>query len=274
MDLSVKWPGGARCAAMISFDFDAESNWLASDPANAERIGTLSQGRYGAEVGAPKIIEMLDEVGIKSTFFVPGWVAEQHTDRVKLILDHGHEVAHHGYLHELIDGADPGQKEEEWLVKGLEALKRTVGVVPVGYRSPSWEISKRTIPLLAKYGLEYDSSLMDNVSPYRHRLPDGKNGPVELPVHWSLDDAPFMAFARNLPRHITSPEQVLKVWSAEFREIYRWGSLFNLTMHPQFSGRPSRLAALREFIRWLQSFPDVWFATARDIARAWVAVSE
>jgi peptidoglycan/xylan/chitin deacetylase (PgdA/CDA1 family) len=276
MDMSVNWPGGARCAVMISFDFDAESNWIASDPNNAKRLGTLSQGTYGANVGVPKIIELLDQIGIKSTFFVPGWVAEKHTDRVELILKHGHEIGHHGYLHELIDGADPARtdKEEEWLVKGLESLKRTVGVVPIGYRSPSWEASESTIPLLARYGLEYDSSLMDHVMPYRHKLPDGSKGPIELPVHWSLDDAPFMAFARSLPWHITSPEQVTKVWSAEFQEIYRWGGLFNLTMHPQFSGRPSRIATLREFLRWIEAFPDVWFATASEIARAWAQTSE
>jgi peptidoglycan-N-acetylglucosamine deacetylase len=55
MDMSVMWPGGARCAVMISFDFDAESNWIASDPNNSKRLGTLSQVTYGANVGVPKI---------------------------------------------------------------------------------------------------------------------------------------------------------------------------------------------------------------------------
>jgi hypothetical protein len=50
-DKSIAWPGGAKCAVMITFDFDAETLWTGRDPRNASRPGVLSQGRYGATVG-------------------------------------------------------------------------------------------------------------------------------------------------------------------------------------------------------------------------------
>lgn len=275
MDMSVKWPDGARIAVTLTFDFDAETLWLSRDPANAKRPGTLSQGTYGAKVAVPKIVEMLAEEGLdgKATFFVPGWTAEKHTGRVELILQHGHEVGHHGYLHEWIDPDFP-DKEAEALDKGLAALKKTVGVVPKGYRSPAGETSENMIALLARHGFLYDTSLMDDVNPYRHSLAGGTKGPIELPWHWSLDDAVYALFSIKNPRPIFAPEQILAVWKAEFQELYRWGGYFDLVMHPQVSGRPSRLATLREFIAWMRRFPGVWFGTGSEVAQAWSDLNE
>lgn len=266
----VNWPEGNRVAVMLSFDFDAETLWLSRDPANAKRPGTLSQGTYGAKVGVPKILETLDGIGVPATFFVPGWTAEHHGGACEAILRGGHEIGHHGYLHEWIDPDFP-EREEEALVKGLDALKATLGVTPTGYRSPAWETSPNMIALLRRHGFAYDSSLMDTVNPYRHTLADGSEGPVELPVHWSLDDAPFALFSVRAPRTIVTNDHMMQVWQDEFREIYRWGGLFNLTMHPQVTGRPSRIALLREFIGWMRTFPGVWFARGGEVAAAWSA---
>ena len=98
---------GARCAVMLTFDFDAETLWTSRDPANWDRPGVLSQGTYGAKVGVPRIISLLEEEGLPATFFVPGRVAEFHTDKVEAILRAGHEIGHHGYLHEWVDPAEP-----------------------------------------------------------------------------------------------------------------------------------------------------------------------
>lgn len=271
MDLSIDdlpattWPDGAQCAVMLTFDFDAETLWLSRDPENAKRPGTLSQGLYGAKVGVPKILELLASYSLPATFFVPGWTAERHVRRVEAILAAGHEVGHHGYLHEWIDPDRPDE-EEAALDKGLEALERTVGVRPTGYRSPAGETSGNMIRLLAERNFLYDSSLMDTINPYRHQLDGGGQGPIELPWHWSLDDAPFSLFAIKTPRPIFPSDHILRIWREEFQEIYRWGGLFNLVMHPQFIGRPNRIAMLRDFIDLTLRFPRVWYATGQAIA--------
>jgi hypothetical protein len=66
-------------------------------------------------------------------------------------------------------------------------------------------------------------------------------------------------------------EHILSIWQEEFAEIYRWGGLFNLVLHPQVIGRPSRIAMLRNFIAFARRFPDVWYATGAEIATAWAA---
>ena len=273
IDKTVKWPGGARIAVMLTFDFDAETLWLSRDPENARRPGTLSQGTYGAKVGVPKILEVLADAGIKATFFVPGWTAENHTGRTEMIVKEGHEVAHHSYSHAWVHPDHP-DKEVEEMERGLEALKRTVGVVPRGYRSPAGESSDNMLRLLHKHGFLYDSSLLDDVVPYRLRLPGGEPGPVELPWHWSTDDAPHALFSIKSPRPIFPNNHILQVFQDEFRELYRWGGLFNLVMHPQVTGRPSRIALLREMIAWIQQFPGVWFATGSAVAEAWATHNE
>jgi peptidoglycan-N-acetylglucosamine deacetylase len=267
-DMSVRWPNGARCAVMLTFDFDAETLWTSRDPDNARRPGILSQGRYGAKVGVPKILDTLREADVKGTFFVPGWTAENHTDRVEMILKDGHEVAHHSYSHKWVSD-DPAAEVEE-IEKGLDALKRTVGVVPKGYRSPAGEVSAGLFKLLQKHNFLYDTSLMDDINPYRHTLEDGSKGPIELPWHWSLDDAPYALFSVKSPRPIFTNDHMLSVYKEEFREIYRWGGLFDMIFHPQVGGRPSRIALMRELIAFIRTFPNVWFATGTEVAEAWV----
>jgi peptidoglycan-N-acetylglucosamine deacetylase len=273
MQQSGPWPNSAQCALMLTFDFDAETLWVSRDPSNGKRPGTLSQGTYGGKVGVPKILELLRDHGLKATFFVPGWTAEKYRSRVEAILRDGHEVGHHGYLHEWIDPDFP-DREREALEKGLAALKASVGVRPSGYRSPAGETSQNLVGLLAEYNFLYDSSLQDDIRPYQLRLSSGAPGPIELPWHWSVDDAPYMLFSLKNPRPIMTNSHVLEIWCEEFQEIYRHGGLFNLVCHPQVIGRPSRLTLLREFITFTRKFPRVWYATGQEVAEAWIASGE
>ena len=71
----------------------------------------------------------------------------------------GHEIGHHGWVHQNLAMLTPAQ-ERHVQERGLEALDRIAGVRPVGYRSPAWDNSPTTVSLLLEYGFEYESSLM------------------------------------------------------------------------------------------------------------------
>lgn len=272
MSNAVAWPGGARIAVMLTFDFDAESLWLARDPANARRLGVLSQGLYAVKRGVPMILELLAEEKLPATFFVPGWVAEHHTASVKRLRDLGYEIGHHGYSHGWADPEDPAGEARE-LDHASEVLDRLIGVRPRGYRPPAGEITDNTMRLLAERGFLYDTNMLDDVYPYRHRLGDGRPGPIELPTHWSIGDANYALTSIRHPRSLMTNDHILTIWQDEFAELYRWGAYFNLVMHPQVIGRPSRLALLRRFIHWTRQFPGVWYATGTQVAEAWAAQS-
>jgi peptidoglycan/xylan/chitin deacetylase (PgdA/CDA1 family) len=256
---------------MLTFDFDAESGWLSRDPRLAKRPGVLSQGTYGATVGVPRLLELLAREKVPATFFVPGWVAEQYPQQCRAIRDAGHEIGHHGYLHERADPDDP-QAERAAFERGLRALEAQLGLKPAGYRAPGFDVTPLTIELVRARGLLYSSSLMDDAYPYVH---PGPGAPVvELPVQWILDDAPYyLMHPRWLPRPIESAEVVYRIWRDEFLGTYEWGGLLNLTCHPQLSGHPSRLLALRKLIRFVKKHRNVWWATGRQVAEHWMTVA-
>ncbi len=255
------WPESKKCAAVISFDFDAEEVWIGENPENAERPGTLSQGTYGAKVAVPAILAMLEGLDITASFFIPGRVAERHTAQVQQIIAAGHEVGHHGYTHTSPTELGAVAEEAE-LVKGLEILN-SLGANVRGYRSPAWDFSPYTLDLLVKHGFTYSSNLMDDIKPYRHP----KQGIVELPVHWTLDDAPHFWFdGASWNKTIRTAAEVRALWAEEFAGVRAMGGLFMLTMHPQIIGRPGRLLMLEEFLVWVKSHSDVWIATAGEVA--------
>jgi peptidoglycan/xylan/chitin deacetylase (PgdA/CDA1 family) len=209
----------------------------------------------------PELLTLLGRHEIRATFFVPGRVAERHPSRVQELIAAGHEVAHHGYTHRSPTELGEGGEEEE-LLQGLRVLRR-LGADVVGYRSPSWEITPRTLALLAEHGLGYSSNLMDDIRPYRHRDLDV----VELPVNWMLDDAAHFWFdAATWTKKISTTEEVRSIWQEEFLGIRSRGGVFVLTMHPQIIGRPSRLQLLDDFVAFVRGHSDVLVATAAELA--------
>jgi peptidoglycan-N-acetylglucosamine deacetylase len=263
------WPHGAKCAAVLSFDLDAETSWIFRDPENARRPVVISGGRFGPKFGVPGIIDLLSGYEITASFFIPSVSAERYPEAVEHILKAGYEIGAHGHMHERVDTL-PASQEEEILEKSIAILEKASGRKPVGYRSPSWELSAVSLALLEKHGFLYSSNFMDDYFPYMHS-PQGAGDPlVELPVSWLLDDAPFFQWGLGRDyRPIQPASHVLEVWREEFAGVYRRGGMFMLTMHPQLIGRVSRLDMLRRLIEYMRGYPDVWFATAEEVAQHW-----
>jgi peptidoglycan/xylan/chitin deacetylase (PgdA/CDA1 family) len=263
----------------LTFDFDALSVWLGDDAAATP--AALSRGEFGARVGIPRILELLTRYQLPATFFVPGHTADSFTDVVQRILAAGHEVAHHGYGHR--DPSTQNRAEERRsLERGIATLERFLGHPPVGYRSPSWDYSERTLALLVEYGFLYDSSLFaDDFRPYRPRLGDqvGVDSPLqmgeevtlwEIPVDFCLDDWPHFTFSFESGRvGLSAPSKVLEIWVAEFDYMLSHvpGGVFTLTCHPQVIGRGHRMAMLEAFVQHVRSAAGVRFSRLADVAR-------
>lgn len=247
---------------VVSFDLDAEEVWLGEDPANAGRPGVLSQGAYGPRVAVPLLLDLLERLGVRASFFVPGRVGERHPEAVRAVVAAGHEVGHHGYTHTSPTRLDPDAEEAE-VLRGLEVL-HGLGAEVRGYRSPSWELSAVTLDLLERHGFAYSSNLMDDVRPYRH---EGRSI-VEVPVHWTLDDAPHFWFSlASWDRTIRSAAEVRALWEEELDGYRRVGGTAVLTMHPQIIGRPGRLAMLESLLAGLVA-SGTRLATAGEVAAA------
>lgn len=260
----VDWPAGKRAAVAVTFDLDAESVMLAAGLDLDARPSLGTHQRYGPLTGVPRLLRILAERSVRATFFVPGHSADRFPEAVQAILEAGHEVAHHGYLHRNLVGSTEAEEREE-LERGLEALARH-GVVPTGYRAPWWETTDRTLGLLAEYGLAYDSSLFDRDMPYVVETP---SGPVaEVPVSWALDDWERYAYWPDVTGSgtIMRPSEVVETWWEEVEAYEAEGGVAVLVMHPFVSGRPARARALGDLLDRIAGRPGIWMATAGEIA--------
>ena len=262
------WPSGYRAAAAFTFDVDAESCVLAHDPAGTRRMSLMSHQAYGPRVGVPRLLAILNRQQIRATFFVPGFTAESYPHVVRAIADAGHEIAHHGYLHEPMQGIDR-DTEASYIDRGLRALRAVADVVPVGYRAPWWEMNWHTPALLAERGFSYDSSLLDGDAPYRFAVEPGSSTTlIEIPVDWALDDWEQYAFYPGWTGSgvIESPAKALQMWQLEAEAQHQQGGCFVLTNHPFISGRPSRARSLEQLIEGVRSLDGMWVTTLAEIA--------
>ena len=217
----------------------------------------------------PRLLRMLDRVELRTTFFVPGWVAETWPDVARSVRDAGHEIGHHGYLHESVRGVGRGDRGGLPAARPRGARHACSASGPIGYRAPSWDMNFRTPALLAKHGFRYDSgahgfgpSVPAAARPRRS---------IELPVHWSLDDWNRWNYVPGYASSpILRPSDVEAAWAEELEAIVEVGGLFNLTMHPFISGRPARAAAIERLIERARAIDGLWIAAGDEIA-AWVA---
>jgi peptidoglycan-N-acetylglucosamine deacetylase len=245
---------------LLTFDIDGETLWTSRDKINPIGPVMRSQGRYGPEVGLPRILKLLKRYAIPATFFVTGQVADGYPDQCRLILDHGHEISHHNYYHEWPSKVEP-EVERRDFERGLEAIRRLTGATSAGYRAPGWEFSEITFNLLIEHGIQYSSNMMDDEKPYEYTVEGQPTGIVELPCSWILDDAAFFMYGLTYNAPMSPPSHVLDQWKAEFNGLYAEEDcrVYVLTMHPQIIGRPSRIAILEELIAYIQSKPKSIF---------------
>ena len=242
------------CTVAITVDVDGEAGLPDGGRGYAQRLTSRSERLYGLRRGLPRILALLEDGAAEATFFVPGVTAERHPDAVRAIARAGHEVAHHGHAHRRLD-AMPEPEQRRDLDDGIAALRALTGTPPRGYRAPGWELTPSTLRLLGERGFAYDSSLMGDDRPYL--VAAGASVLVELPVHWSLDDAPHFAST-------TDPRGLERVWLVELEIAASEGRPIVFTLHPDILGRPSRAGILARVIDEAQS-RGAWLAPHADV---------
>ena len=249
----------------LTFDHDNASLMIARGQMTPTAI---SRGDFGI-AATPRILSLLAAHNAPSTWFIPGHTIESYPHCVERVRDAEHEIAHHGWTHRPPATLSREQEEDE-LLRGLHAIERLTGSKPIGYRSPSWDLSPHSVELLLKHGFAYDSSMMGHDTlPYQVRSGDkvtllepmvfGEDTAlVELPVSWSLDDFPHFEYSvseRGILPGLKEAAAVERNWIDDFlymKETQDWG-VFTLTFHPHVIGRGHRLRMLDRLIGRLAS---------------------
>jgi len=184
--------------------FDVEEHFQVAAFWSPARRREWDQLASRVERNTRKIADLLSEHSTKATFFVLGWVAERHPDLVKDLAQQGHEIASHGYGHELVHTQTPTQFRED-VRQSKQILEDLIGRQVMGYRAPSFSITSQTewaIPVLIEEGYRYDSSIYNRFrSTQRSRV--ARAGTYQLETEagtiWEVSPSTMNACGLQLP---------------------------------------------------------------------------
>ncbi|MHB8613795.1 MAG: polysaccharide deacetylase family protein [Candidatus Dormibacteraceae bacterium] len=274
----------------IGVDVDAVAGWLGSY-GGEDSPSDIQRGMFSGEVGTPRLLKLFDNLGLKTSWFIPGHSIETFPAQVKMVADAGHEIGAHGYSHENPISMTPKQ-EEDVLARSVEVIERVSGKKPRGYVAPWWEMSAVTTQLLLKYGFRYDhSQAYNDFTPFYSRVGDTwtkidysqdaatwmkplvrghEVDLVEIGANWYLDDLPPMMFIKKSPNShgFVNPRDIEQMWRDQFDWVYREMdyAAFALTIHPDVSGRPQVLLMLERLIEYINGHHGVRWNTMEQIA--------
>jgi polysaccharide deacetylase family protein (PEP-CTERM system associated) len=154
-------PAAGRAAMSIDVE-----DWFHAANLNIAREA-WSQCELRVERNTMRMMEILETYNARATFFVLGWVAEKCPGLVRAIAAAGHEVASHGYDHELVYSLQPSTFRSD-VLRSKQFLEDLTGKRVRGYRAPSFSITEWAIPILHDVGFDYDSSAMPTVAHHRY----------------------------------------------------------------------------------------------------------
>lgn len=258
-----------KMTAVFTVNLDGECFWSGMFEGTEKRPKTLSMGEYGIKRGLDRVLKIFREHKIKCTFFVPGLIAENHTDSIEKILKDGHELAFHGHTHRPMHILNKEDIEEEFFL-GTEILRKISGETPVGFRAPEGEVTPYVFETAIKYGYSYSSSLYDNDMPYFHKSP--YDSLLEIPINWNIHDFPYFAFNYGpaFPigqSRVSSYQRVTENYIEEFDAYMYYGLTYVPQFTPQTIGSPGKIQILEKILEHIDEYRNnIRICTCKDLA--------
>jgi allantoinase len=272
------WPADARVALSIVVNVEegAEANLLDGDkyPEPVDEMGIAlkrpvrnfgneSNYRYGLTRGAPRVLRLLEQYGVKATFTACALALERAPELTREIVRQEHEVTSHGWrwAHQFQMNE---QQEREYIRRAVQSIEATTGRKPRGWLS-RYLLTENTRRLLAEEGFLYHMDDYGDDEP-SWDAPAGKPI-VVLPYQIDNNDMKMWVAPAYTPDHwlkyaIDSLEWALAEGAHEINMI-------SLGVHLRIIGRPGRIWALEKFLEHATRRAregGVWIATREQIA--------
>jgi len=173
---------------------DVEDYFQVAALAEAVSRDDWASMEYRVDNNTDRLLALFDDRNVRATFFTLGWVAERSPALVRRIRDAGHEIASHGYSHQLIYNQSPEVFREETR-KSKQILEDIIGESVTGYRAASYSITARSrwaLDILCEEGFTWDSSIFP-VHHDRYGMPGTPYGPylLEAPNGGTLTEFPL-----------------------------------------------------------------------------------
>lgn len=270
MTESSVWPKAYRCTVVLTVDYNDIHGILTQAPEVAGRDKTLSVWRYGTQRGVDRLLGLFAELGVPSSWCIPGIVAEENPEHIRAIQAARHEIACAGYRHENYDSLSLAEQKAA-LARGCQVLAEITGQRPQGFRIPAGNWAPGFVEALREQGIRWSSSWRGDDLPFAHPTAPQV---IELPLHYELEDEPYFAF--NLSPAVPPAQSRIASYShslgnlqMDFAGFHRFGLCYVLRLHPEIIATPGRIGVLRELLKGIQNHDDVWIATATDVAQWW-----
>lgn len=276
----LRWPEGKRVALILTFNLetwdltkDTTKAYYAGGPpilpdvlpGNIPDFPNYSWREYGQRVGIWRLIDLFDELGVAASCTTNAVTFERRRAMTDAVLERGWELlAHNWEQGELLtDYALQPDVERDLLMRTLDAYEKHVGKPARGWLSSSLRSTANTADILAEAGLEFICDIMNDDQPYPIHV---KGGQRFLSIPYSNEINDFTLLTR---RNYTT-DQYRDILIEELDVLYAEGAksarIMNLGLHPHVSGRAHRVRAVREFIEYAKTLPDVWWPKREAIA--------
>ncbi|WVQ83403.1 hypothetical protein IAT38_005544 [Cryptococcus sp. DSM 104549] len=295
-----QWPGGKKIAVsfVLNYEEGAEHTPWNGDDTSCAYLHELHYDRpetkggkrdilveemfeYGIRSGLPRLIKLFRQYGWKWTTWACARAFETSGDYPKMLADDGHEIACHGNRWRI--HGQSTEEEKEHINKSFDRLQATTGLkdVPTGWflgngsarqKLVRSQVHKdRGVPLL------YCSDTYAADTPYWIADPDAvanggeDNGMLMIPYSLCTNDHRFFV---SQGAGVSAPEDWFELLQGEFDQLYEEGiagqpKMMTIAMHNRFVGKPGRIMALKRFMAYIATKPDVWVCTRSEIAAHW-----
>jgi hypothetical protein len=263
---SVWGPDSCRAGVSVTFDNLGE----AADLERGQWPENEPLGRhFSVKRTLPRILDTLEELALRATFFVEGINAELNSEALLEISNSGHELGYHGWRHEFWPNLNPSN-EARLLERGVRKMDE-LGVRPRGFRPPGGRLTRSSPELLESLGFTHCSPAGTGIG-FLGNL-------VVLPFEWRLIDAyfflPRFGGLRETDTGSSEPLPLVRfreTLSSALQGVVRDGGHLTLVFHPFLEEQEDRFGIMRgalEAVRDLTQDGLVWCAPCRDVA-SWV----
>jgi peptidoglycan/xylan/chitin deacetylase (PgdA/CDA1 family) len=278
----VAWPGGARIAISLVVNYEEGSEpavgdgdpfserWLSEVPSPPSQPGLRDLAmetmyEYGARAGFWRLMDIFDELKVKSTFYVCAVALERNRMAALEIRRRGHDVVCHGYRWEDVTLLSRDE-ERDHIQRAVASIIETTGERPLGWYcryGPS--VNTREL-VVEEGGFLYDCDAYNDDLPYWTTV--GEKRHLVIPYTHVNNDS------RIASGQLGTPDAFEEHLRYTFDRLYKEGAhlpkMMSIGLHMRLAGHPGRARALANFIRYAKSFPSVWFARRIDIAQHWM----
>ena len=270
----LRWPGGESVALLVVVNlehYDWEHHEGSFSPAEIPgRRGNpprpdyqvTTWHEYGNRIGVFRVMEILDELGIKANVAMDTVTAVHHPYVVQECVKRNWEFVGHGIaVTRMISSCMTATEERNYIKETLEVLRRKTGQSVDGWFGPEYGESHRTPSLLIEQGIQYVFDWVNDEQPYQ--LFDGTRSLVALPVYLDLDDLHAL-WHKRLPvgKYLEMIKQGFDVLERDGKNNAR---LLVLNLHPWYIGQPHRITYLKEALSYIVGSSSVWTPSASDL---------